>query len=76
MRSARLLTADTAARSSAPTPRFKSLIWPAIERKRAAVSSVRLSTTARALRSVGALATLEKALSMSLTAAPNPLSPP
>ncbi|MNW10777.1 hypothetical protein D3C71_2080680 [compost metagenome] len=48
----------------------------AADLKREASSVMRVSTTLRAVMSVGALTTFEKPLSISFIAAPRPLSPP
>ena len=76
MRAARLLILPTATASSLRAAWVMLLSRSAVERKRAAASSMRDNTTVRALWSVGELATSEKASSMSLTAAPRPLAPP
>jgi len=54
----------------------KSSMLAAVLLMRWAVSLTRVKATVRAVRSVGAVATSEKALSMSLTAAPKPSVPP
>ena len=53
-----------------------SLIRSLAVRMRAAVSSIRVRTTVRAVMSVGLLTTSENAFIMSLMAAPRPWEPP
>ena len=74
-RPARLLIALTESARPELTPRCRSSSWVWAWVKRAAISSARDSTTLRAVMSLGVVATSEKALSMSLMAAPMPLVP-
>ncbi|MNT43493.1 hypothetical protein D3C72_1799680 [compost metagenome] len=73
---ARLLTAVALLCNCSVTVYWISLRRSAAERMRAAVSSMRVSTTVRAVMSVGALTTSENAFIMSLMAAPRPAVPP
>ncbi len=76
IRVARLLMLLTASPSCELTPACRSSSRPCASRKRAAISSARVSTTLRAVMSVGVLATSDNEFSMSDTEAPMPLGPP
>ena len=73
---ARLFTTFTAPLSCSATASSISSMRPAPSRMRRAVSSMRVSTTPRAVRSVGELTTSENAFIMSLMAEPSPAAPP